>query len=277
MAEKGLKPHRASAGGLASRDLRIDAKRESTRIVSFIKRTLKAAGAKGVVVGLSGGVDSAVVGALCVRAVGKDNVLTLLMPSGHTPKGDIEDARGLAKSWGTHVVLIPISDAVDVLERSARTPGIRPTRLARANIQARVRMALLYYFANTLGRLVAGTGDRSEIEVGFFTKWGDGGVDFLPIGHLYKTQVRRLGKYLGLPNRIVTKPASPQLWKGHRASDEIPVDYDKLDVILTGLFDESLGPSGAAARAGVPVEVVVRVLEMHRKSAHKRMSPPMPD
>ena len=262
---------------MARRDLRIDAKLESARIVSFIKRTLDAAGAKGVVVGLSGGVDSAVVGALCVRALGKANVLTLLMPSVHTPKGDIDDARYLAKSWGTQTVLIPISDAIDVLERSARATGIRPTRLARANVQARVRMTLLYYFANTLGLVVAGTGDRSEIEVGFFTKFGDGGVDFLPIGHLYKTQVRRIGKYLGLPNRVVTKPASPQLWTGHRASDEIPVDYDKLDVILAGIIDERLGPSGAAAKAGVPVEVVESVLEMHRKSAHKRKVPPMPD
>jgi NAD+ synthase len=147
-------------------------------------------------------------------------------------------------------------------------------KLADANLQARTRMVLLYYFANTMGYLVAGTGDRSEEEIGFFTKYGDGGVDFLPIAHLYKTQVRFLARRLGLPRKIAEKPASPQLWPGHKATDEIPVDYDKLDLVLSALFDLKLKPREAAARAGVPPSVVERTLEMHRRSAHKRTVPP---
>jgi NAD+ synthase len=251
--------------------LTIDSAREAERIISFVRQTVEGAGARGVVVGLSGGIDSAVVGALCVKALGKAKVIALLMPSKNTPTEDIEDAKTLTKSWGTDSRLIPISGLVENFERKAKSEG---SKLAKANLQARIRMTLLYYFSNRMGSLVAGTGDKSEETIGYFTKWGDGGVDFLPIAHLYKTQVRVLGTYFRLPERIVTKPASPQLWTGHRASDEIPVDYDKLDIILSGLFDKKRSPSEAASMAGVSIEVVERILEMHRRSAHKRAMPP---
>jgi NH3-dependent NAD+ synthetase len=107
------------------------------------------------------------------------------------------------------------------------------------------------------------------------TKYGDGGVDFLPIAHLYKTQVRELGAYLGLPSGVVTKPSSPQLWRGHKAVDEIPIDYDRLDPVLVGLFDEKLPPSEVAKRTGVDLKVVEDVVRRHRGSAHKRGYPPM--
>jgi NAD+ synthase len=135
-------------------------------------------------------------------------------------------------------------------------------------------MTLLYYYANSLGYLVAGTGDRSELAIGFFTKFGDGGADFLPIAHLFKTQVRQLAAYLGLPKGVVGKPASPQLWPGHRATDEIPADYERLDLVLHDLYDLKKTPSAAAKDAGVPRSVVDRVLEMHAKSEHKRAPAP---
>jgi len=141
-------------------------------------------------------------------------------------------------------------------------------------VEARVRMVLDYYWANTLGYLVAGTGDRSEGLLGYYSKFGDGGVDFLPIAHLYKTQVRALGAYLGLPKRVVEKPASPQLWPGQRALDEIPADYDKLDVVLHHLFDLKSKPRVAATRGGVAASVVNKVLEMHKRTEHKRALPP---
>ena len=125
-----------------------------------------------------------------------------------------------------------------------------------------------------MGRLVAGTGDRSEILIGFYTKYGDGGVDFLPIAHLFKTQVRELGAQLGLPRNIVAKPSSPQLWPGHRATDEIPADYDKLDLVLHHVFDRRASARTAAAKAGVERSVVDEVLDMHRRSEHKRSLPP---
>ena len=232
---------------------------------------MKDAGANGVVIGLSGGVDSAVVGSLCVRALGTKKVLALLMPSDHTPEADMDDARRLVGSWGIDASEIRISK---ILGELTSIIGVKGTRLADANLQARVRMTILYYYANTKGFLVAGTGDRSEKALGFFTKWGDGGVDFLPILHLYKTQVRELGTYLGLPRQVVEKPASPQLWSGHRATDEIPADYDKLDVVLECLHDNGMDATDTASSSGVPLEVVGRVQEMHRLSEHKRKMPP---
>ena len=245
--------------------------KEAARIFAFVRRVVEDAKAKGVVVGLSGGIDSAVVGALCVEALGKNRVFVLLMPSEHTPRRDVEDARALVETWGTRAVSVPISAMTAEITRAA---GTRGNKIAKANVQARVRMALLYYHANTLGYLVAGTGDRSEIEIGFYTKFGDGGVDFLPIAHLYKTQVRALGAHLGVPKEIVEKPASPQLWPGHRALDEIPADYDKLDVILHGLFDRKMDAAETATKTGVSRAVIERVLKMHQRTAHKRTMPP---
>jgi NAD+ synthase len=256
---------------LAHRGLAIRPVKEAAKIESFVRKVVKRASADGVVVGLSGGVDSAVVGALCVRALGKERVLALLMPSDHTPEVDISDAQVLADSWSVRSAKIPISRMTEMITGSAKVSG---TKLAKANVEARLRMILLYYYANSLGYLVAGTGDRSEETIGFFTKHGDGGVDFLPIAHLYKTQVRQLGAFLGLPRRVVEKPASPQLWPGHKASDELPADYDKLDVVLQGLFDLKLSTAEAAKAAKLPGSVPERAMRMHRSTAHKRALPP---
>ncbi|MGD0395908.1 MAG: NAD+ synthase [Nitrososphaerales archaeon] len=249
----------------------IDLEREERRIAVFVRRVVARSGARGVVVGLSGGVDSAVVFALCVRALGKDGVLAALLPSNHTPPSDTEDAVRLADEWRVKRISVAISPLVDALISATGSDAVK---LARANVQARVRMTMLYYLANSRGLLVVGTGDRSEELLGFFTKFGDGGVDFLPIAHLYKTQVRLMGKYLGIPSDIVNKPASPQLWPGHTAEEELPAGYEKLDIVMHCLFDAGGSVSRAATEAGVSRTVVHRILEMNRKSAHKRTLPP---
>ena len=225
-----------------------------------------------MVLGLSGGIDSAVVGALCVEALGKDKVVVLLMPSEHTPGADLEDAAGLAKQWGVRTFMANISGVVSSLYSSV---GLEGGRIAKANVQARIRMVMNYYVGNSLNLLVAGTGDRSEDLIGFFTKYGDGGVDFLPIAHLYKTQVRILGERIGVPRRIVMKPSSPQLWPGHKATDEIPADYEVLDLVLYCLFDARMTPTETTKEAGVSEDVVKKVLAMHKNSTHKRSYPPM--
>jgi NAD+ synthase len=249
----------------------IDAADEEETIVAFIRKILRQAGAKGVVLGLSGGVDSAVTGALCVKALGKAKVTALLLPSDHTPEADVEDAEGLASAWGIRTSEIRITPLAKQLSTASRASL---DRIASGNIQARVRMTLLYTVANSENLLVVGTGDRSELTLGFYTKWGDGGVDFLPIAHLYKTQVRALGKHLGVPKRIVEKPASPQLWPGHTALEELPADYGKVDHVLYYLQDRHLGPDEAASRSGTSQRVVSRVLAMNKRSAHKRKMPP---
>jgi NAD+ synthase len=251
--------------------LSFDEDSEEKRIKSFIEETVTDAGASGVVVGLSGGVDSSVVCTLCVRSLGRKRVLGLLMPSSSTPRADMTDAQKLASSLGIQTREAPIRVVVDdILSIAGREGG----RIPKANLQARARMAFLYYSANTLNRLVAGTGDRSEILIGFFTKWGDGGVDFLPIGHLYKTQVRMLARHLGLSDKIASKPASPQLWSGHKATDEIPADYESLDLAMHYIFDMRLAPHEAAFKAKLELGDVTKMIEMNKRSAHKRSLPP---
>jgi NAD+ synthase len=254
----------------ASIKLRSAAK-EADRISSFIAKVVREASAGGVVVAISGGIDSAVVGALCTRALGKKRVFALLMPSSHTPEQDTADAMRLVDSWGVRWSKVSIAGLVEGLEESAKMEG---TRIAKGNLAARVRMTLLYYYANSLGYLVVGTGDRSEAILGYFTKYGDGGVDFLPIVHLFKTQVRQLGASLGLPPEVVEKPASPQLWPGHRAVDEIPASYEKLDIALHYLYDLGASPVEAARQAGIPKSAVDGAMEMHRRSEHKRALAP---
>ena len=206
---------------MAPTPLRVDPVKETNRISRFIKATVRGAGADGVAVGLSGGIDSAVVGALSVRALGKEKVTAVLMPSRFTAQADVEDAEVLAYTWGVRVKKVEISPLADSLTSAF---DFESDKVARANVQARVRMVILYYVSNSSGLLVAGTGDRSEELLGFYTKFGDGGVDVLPIAHLYKTQVRELGRHLGLPEKVVEEPASPGLWPGHTAAEELPAD-----------------------------------------------------
>jgi NAD+ synthase len=259
---------------VSQRDL--DWKETSDEIVKFIRETVSSSGAKGSVIGLSGGIDSSVVASLLARALGKDHVLGLLMPTRFTPKEDIDDAKWLAKFLQIRSKIFDIHEIVDTFGSAlAATEETEKTRIPLANIQSRTRMILLYYFANMNNYLVAGTGDRSEDLIGYFTKYGDGGVDFLPISHLYKTQVRKLGEYLGLPSHMVSKPSSPQLYPGHTATDEIPLDYDQLDLVLRLLFDEKTSAESVALKTGIPLESVEEVIRRFRSSAHKRSYPLM--
>ena len=255
---------------------RLDFEKSSSEIIGFLRRMVRDAGAAGVVVGLSGGVDSSLVATLCVRALGKDRVLGVLMPTLFTPPRDVEDAQELAEWLGIRTRLVDISDIAKSFFKELRCDRDDPRhRTPMANIIARVRMIVLYYYANLHNYLVAGTGDRSEDLIGYFTKYGDGGADFLPISHLYKTQVRELARYLGIPERIAYKPSSPQLYPGHRATDEIPLEYHELDPILVGLFDYKLSPEEVSRLTDTPLRVVREVLRRFNASKHKRAYPPM--
>ena len=244
-------------------------------IIEFIRETVEKAGASGVVLGLSGGVDSSLTATLCTRALGKDKVLTVIMPVKFTPKEDIEDAKDLAKWLGIRSKEV----SIDGISRSffnelGCDEEDSKQKIPIANLRARIRMVILYYYANLYNYLVAGTGDKSEILIGYFTKYGDGGADFLPIGHLYKTYVRELSRHLGLPERIAYKPSSPQLYPGHKATDEIPIGYEKLDPILYGLFELNLSPDIVSAEVGVPIDIVKEVLRRFEVTRHKRSLPP---
>jgi len=245
-------------------------------ITTFIRNTVKAAGAHGSVVGLSGGIDSSLVAKLLVKALGRERVLSVLMPTSFTPAKDIDDAKWLVNDLQIKSEIVDIQPTVDMLAKALQTRGdLEGTKMPLANVRSRTRMVILYYYANLNSYLVAGTGDRSEDLIGYFTKYGDGGVDFLPISHLYKTQVRKLAEHLGLPPSIVMKPSSPQLYPGHKATDEIPLDYDQLDHVLRMLFDESRPAAEVAAKTKVGINTVQDVITRFEDSAHKRAYPLM--
>lgn len=255
----------------------IDFKTAIDKIVGFIRSYVASSGALGVAVGLSGGVDSSVTLALLSRAIEPKRILGLIMPTSFTPKQDVEDAVWLAESLGVRYKVIPIDSIVEAFKRSSNIEEGRETRIAIANLRARIRMSLLYLHANLENLLVAGTSDKSEILLGYYTKYGDGASDFLVISHLYKTQVRLLGRYLGLPERIYAKPSSPQLYPGHRAVDELPADYDILDQVLYMIFDKGLGVRESAERLGVDPGVVIAVVKRFLSTVHKRSLPPAPE
>jgi NAD+ synthase len=182
----------------------------------------------GVVVGLSGGLDSSVSCALAVRALGKDKVLGLIMPDPNvTPQDDVQDALTLANQLGVDYLVFHIDQL-----RAPFLNAVPDNRLILANVTARLRMVVLYAYAGSMNRLVLGTSDKSEIILGFFTKYGDGAADILPIADLYKTEVRELAKFLGIPENIIRKPSSPALWNGQTAENEIGYSYEHIDSML---------------------------------------------
>jgi NAD+ synthase len=243
------------------------------KISEFISDCVSQASANGVVVGLSGGIDSAVVTSLAVRALGRKRVIGLLTFEDQDRKSeDFADAKKLASLLDIESFDINFSKLIQAFNVSLRKYKL--TKKALGNIKARARMTLEYAFANSRNLLVAGTGDKSEEEIGYFTKYGDGGVDFQPIAHLYKTQVRLLASYLSVPNQIVTKPSSPHLWKGHLATDEIPLDYPILDQVLELLFVEGKSPTQVSRSLKISTRDVEKVRKMHDTSAHKRKVPP---
>ncbi|HAX23874.1 MAG TPA: NAD(+) synthetase [Chloroflexi bacterium] len=232
------------------------------RIEQWIAAQIEVAGVSGAVVGLSGGIDSAVVAGLCARALGPDNVLGVIMPA-HSLPTDAADARLVAEAWGIEHPTIDLSGVVDTLM------AILPegTQLANANVKPRLRMIVLYYMANTLGRAVVGTGNRSELMVGYSTKYGDSGVDLLPLAGVYKHQVYEIAREIGVPQTIIDRPPSAGLWEGQTDEAEMGVTYADLDRVLAAM--------AAGVESGVSPDVVTRVQRMVRGSEHKRRLPPM--
>lgn len=230
-------------------------------LVAWLQEQVAAAHGNGLIVGLSGGIDSSVVAVLCARAFPQAS-LGLLMPC-HSDPDDTEHARLAASHAGLPVREIDLSAVYDTLLARFSGDGTGAARdLARANLKPRLRMATLYFHANLYGYLVAGTGNRSELAVGYFTKYGDGGVDLLPLGGLVKGEVRALAEELGVPRPIIDKPPSAGLWAGQTDEDEMGFSYADLDRYLL------TGEGAPALRA--------RVAARQAASQHKRGLPPVP-
>lgn len=232
------------------------------KIVAWIREQVAGAKCKGVVFGLSGGLDSSVVGVLCQRAF-PEKSLGVIMPC-YSSKTDIKHAQVVAQRFQIATEAVPLEGVFDSLLKVFPSGEYDPAtkRVAEANLKVRLRMITLYYLANRLRYLVVGTGNRSELSVGYFTKYGDGGVDILPLGNLVKGQVRELALYLGIPKEIVEKPPSAGLWEGQTDEGEMGITYEELDRYLT---------TGEAKR-----EIKKRVDAMREGSAHKRATPAIP-
>ncbi|MDP2873468.1 MAG: NAD(+) synthase [Bacillota bacterium] len=244
------------------------------RLASWIAAQVEAAGADGTVVGVSGGIDSAVVAGLCRMAVG-DRALGLILPC-HSAGRDVEDARAVAAATGIRTAAVALDGPYDEMLRAlsdaasrlpvgeaggAATPA-QIVKLAQANLKPRLRMLTLYYFANVNNLLVVGTGNRAETYVGYATKYGDAGVDIQPIAHLLKREVRAVAAVLGIPAQVIERPPTAGLWEGQTDEGEMGMTYAELDEYL-------------ASGSGRP-ELRDRVERMHRRSAHKRALPPTP-
>ncbi len=233
-------------------------------VANWIRDQIERAGANGAVVGLSGGIDSAVVAGLAARGLGSDRVLGVIMPA-HSQPADVEHANLVAQNFNIESLTIDLSDPFDLLVNTLP----EGSQLATANIKPRLRMLTLYHVANTRGLLVAGTGNRSELMVGYFTKYGDGGVDLLPLGSLYKTDVRAVAREIGVPQAIIDRPPSAGLWAGQTDEEEMGIAYEDLDGILMALDRGDISQ--------YPDDKVAKVQRMIAGSAHKRRPAPIFD
>lgn len=233
------------------------------QISHWMQDQVKAANAKGIVVGLSGGVDSACVAGLARRALSSKAVVGVLMPC-HSDPIDTEYAHMVAETYKLETIAVDLSAVYDVFMDALPTTDVR---LAHANLKPRLRMTTLYYVANMRNFLVAGTGNKSESMVGYFTKYGDGGVDMLPLGDLYKREVYDLARKLGVPQPIIDRPPTAGLWPGQTDEEEMGLTYADLERALITL---TIGGDH-----GVDQATLAHVRQMMTASAHKRDLPPV--
>ena len=248
-------------------------------IANWMKERVAAAGSRGIVVGLSGGIDSAVVVGLAAMAV-PGHVVGVILPC-HSDPQDETDGQLAADHFGVPAIRADLTPAYDKLLLDLRTAiahlpkdqgpvlvhdEIDPkSRVPVANLKPRLRMTSLYFVANSLNYLVAGTGNRSELTIGYFTKYGDGGVDILPIGRLLKSEVRAMAQAMNIPQPIIDKAPSAGLWQGQTDESEMGFTYADLERYLND------GPSSVSPALGLRIE------RLQRASDHKRALPPLPD
>jgi NAD+ synthase len=257
---------------LAPSVLELDWAEIEAKITRFIRDYVQKSNAKGIVLGLSGGIDSSTVAALSAKAIGGNNVLGLILPEKETynPK-DIAHAKLVAEKFELKTEAIDITLTLEALRKTIPIFDDKD-KLCKGNLKARTRMLYLYYYANRLNLIVCGSSDKSETMMGYFTKWGDIAADISPIMDLYKTQVQRLARHIGIPEEIVEKPPSPALWPGQTAEEELGLKYETLDLILYGL-EHFMKTEEIAEQLGLQKALVERVKKRWQSMEHKRRMP----
>jgi len=260
---------------LAPSVLQLNLTEVEKRIRRFIKEYVENASADGIVLGMSGGIDSGAVAALSSRSIGGDKVIGLMLPEKETYNSqDVDDAKFVAEKFGLKT---QVCDITPVLESFYKTIPIfdQGDRLCKGNIKARTRMIYLYYYANKLNKIVCGSSDKSETMMGYFTKWGDIAADISPLMDLYKTQVRKLAEHLGFPADLAAKPSTPALWPGQLAETELGLKYGTLDLILYGL-ERFMTPEEISQQLSIQKILVEKVKNRWLSVEHKRRLPLTP-
>lgn len=244
------------------------------QIIRFIKEAVERSGCKGLIIGISGGLDSAVTTKLCIDAIGPERVTNLFMPSRITSPEDYILTAELCKMWGTEYKVLDVQPAIDTFTGMLFSNIESP--LERGNIAARCRMIVLYNRAKKMNYLVVGTSNRSEYMMGYFTKFGDGASDLVPTVDLYKTQVWQVAEMIGIPREIIEKVPTAGLWEGQTDEEEMGISYHDLDLTLNGISfgctDEEI-----AKDTGISMSKISEVRERVVKMEHKRVQAARPD
>lgn len=252
---------------------KIDLEKTKSGIVEFIKSKVREANSEGIAIGLSGGIDSTLVAYLACEAVEPDNVFGIIMPSATTPTEDRIHGIQVAQHLGIDFEEIAIDG---ILNEFLSVTQLDNDNLAIGNLKARIRMSTLYYYANYKNYLVIGTGNKSEILIGYFTKHGDGACDMEPIGDLYKSEVFELSEYLDVSTEILDKPPRAGLWANQTDEDEIGMSYDLLDKILYLYTEKDMRNTEIAEKLEISVDDVDMIITKIIRSEHKSKVPEIP-
>jgi NAD+ synthase len=251
-------------------DLSLNSELAASILTGFIKSEITRTGLKRAVIGLSGGIDSALSCFLAAQALGPENVLAVRLPYKTSSPDSLEDAQKVIEATGVTSITLSIADMADAV--IATDPGMNAMR--RGNIMARCRMIVLYDQSAFFGGLVVGTGNKTEILLGYSTLFGDSACALNPLGDLYKTQIRQLSKDLGLPQSVINKPPSADLWSGQTDEGELGFTYSEVDQLLYLLVDQRYTPAECVA-AGFGEPFVKAVVERIKRNQFKRILPPI--
>jgi len=245
----------------------LDYEKITNIIEKFLLEKIDKNKSEGLILGLSGGIDSAVLAYICKRSL-TEKTLALIMPDTEiTPNYETEDALKMIALTGIEYKLLDIKPIVKEYSQY-----LEPNDWAKGNLRARIRTNILYYYANSKNLLVLGSSDKSEHLIGYFTKFGDGAADLVPIISLYKLQVRKIAEFLGVPKRIIEKKSSAHLWKDHEAEKEIGFSYEEIDSALYCIFDKKLTIEETAATTQIDKLKVEKIYKRYLDTQHKRKS-----
>lgn len=251
--------------------LKINPQKIEKKLINFIKSEVNKAGSKNAVIGLSGGIDSTVIAYLSVKALGKEHVTGLLMPYETSNSESVEDARLVVNALGINSEYVDITPMINAyFEKFPQADRIR-----RGNKMARERMSVLYDLSKISSAIVIGTGNKTEVLLGYGTIHGDMACGIAPLGNLYKTQVRELARYLNIPEKILSKVPSADLWEGQTDEGELGVDYDTADKVLNMIYDRKM-PVKMVIKKGFNPEIVINIIKRVKANTFKRQLPAVP-